>query len=184
MTFFIDSANIKDISQAVSYRWVKGVTTNPLILARENSHVEGILSQIKQLTNGPIFYQLIAETVGEMLDEANAALVENARHYLDHPKDIYDRDSFHWHAEMVLRLIELYGTGGSKHAGRITKETEAIVLQPIWAYARRVSTLAKAEFKKSLTWHVYESENHHAMIFTLCWHFSKLAKDRPEYKNL
>jgi hypothetical protein len=34
--------------------------------------------------------------LGEKLDEANAALVENARHYLDHPLDIIDRDSFHW----------------------------------------------------------------------------------------
>jgi transaldolase len=73
MTFFIDSANIQDISTAVSFGWVKGVTTNPLILARENGDVEQILSQIKQLTNGLIFYQLIGKTVGEMLDEAGAA---------------------------------------------------------------------------------------------------------------
>jgi hypothetical protein len=33
--------------------------------------------------------------LNEMLDEANAALAENARHYLDNPKDINDRDSFH-----------------------------------------------------------------------------------------
>lgn len=38
----------------------------------------------------------------EMLEEANAALAENARHYLDNPKDINDRDSFHWHGEIVL----------------------------------------------------------------------------------
>jgi hypothetical protein len=44
--------------------------------------------------------------LGEMLDEANAALVENAQHYLDNPKDIIDRDSFHWHADIVMRLIE------------------------------------------------------------------------------
>lgn len=73
MTFFIDSANLKDISKAVSFGWVKGVTTNPLILARENGNVEQILAQIKQLTNGLIFYQIIGQTVSEMLDEAGAA---------------------------------------------------------------------------------------------------------------
>ena len=42
--------------------------------------------------------------LNEMLDDANAALVENAQHYLDHPKDINDRDSFHWHADVVCLL--------------------------------------------------------------------------------
>jgi acetyl esterase/lipase len=122
--------------------------------------------------------------LNEMLDEANAALVENAQHYLDNPNDINDRDSFHWHAEIVMRLIEMYGTHGSKHAGLITKETETLVLKPIWEYAKKSNPNANAEFKKSETWYVYESENHHAMIFTVLWHFAKLAKDRPEYQTL
>lgn len=119
--------------------------------------------------------------LNEMIDEANAAIVENARHYLDNPKDINDRDSFHWHAEIVLRLIEMYGTHGTMHAGRITPETESLAFKPIWEYVRKVSWLDKAEFKTSQTWHLYQSENHHAMMMTVCWHFSKLAKDQPEY---
>jgi len=122
--------------------------------------------------------------LGEMLDEANAALAENAQHYLDNPKDINDRDSFHWHADIVLRLIDLYGTNGTKHPGRIAKETEALALEPIWLYVKQVSWLGKAEYKKSQTWDIYLSENHHAMDFTVCWHFSKIARDRPEYKSL
>lgn len=122
--------------------------------------------------------------LGEMLEEANAALAENAQHYLDNPKDINDRDSFHWHAEIVMRLIEMYGTDGSTHPGRITPETEALALQPIFAYAKQYSTLGKADHERSQTWHIYESENHHVMIFTVCWHFAKLAKDRPEYQKV
>ena len=122
--------------------------------------------------------------LNEMLSEANATLAENAQHYLDNPKDINDRDSFHWHAEMVLRLIEMYGTHGNKHAGRITKETETLALKPIWEYVKQVSWLGKAEYETSQTWHIYLSENHHAMSFTVCWHFSKIAKDRPEYRGL
>lgn len=122
--------------------------------------------------------------LNEMQDEANAALVENAQHYLDHPLDINDRDSFHWHAEIVMRLIEMYGTHGSKSSGLITKKTESLVLKPIWQYAKKVSTRVFPETQKSQTWDVYESENHHAMIFTVLWHFAKIAKDRPEYKNI
>ncbi len=122
--------------------------------------------------------------LGEMLDEANAALAENAQHYLDNPKDINDRDSFHWHAELVLRLIEMYGAKGSRHAGRVTRETETLALKPIWEYARRFSRIDRAEHETSQTWHIWQSENHHAMIFTLCWHFAKLAEDRPEYRQL
>lgn len=119
----------------------------------------------------------------EMNDQANAALVENAKYYLDHPDTIYDRDSFHWHAELVLRLIEYYGTNGSRHPGRITPETEKIVLEPIWLYTSHSSTLEKADYKRHQTWEVYGSENHHAMDFTIHWHFSKLAKDIPEYMD-
>ena len=122
--------------------------------------------------------------LGEMLDEANAALAENAQHYLDNPLDINDRDSFHLHAGIVMRLIEMYGTHGSKHAGRISKETETLALKPIWEYVKKVSSLAKADHKKSKTWHIYLSENHHAMSFTVCWQFSKIAKDKSEYKEL
>ena len=121
--------------------------------------------------------------LGEMLDEANAALAENAQHYLDNPKDINDRYSFHWHADIVMRLIEMYGTRGTKHAGRLTRETETLCLKPIWEYARQCSWLGKAEFETSRTWDIYSSENHHAMDFTVCWQFAKIAKDRPDYRD-
>jgi hypothetical protein len=84
--------------------------------------------------------------LGEMLDEANAALAENAQHYLDNPLDVNDRDSFHWHAEIVIRLIEMYGSRGSKHVGRITKETEALVLKPIWEYTMRTDKFRYTEW--------------------------------------
>jgi hypothetical protein len=122
--------------------------------------------------------------LNDMLDEANAALAENAQHYLDNPLDINDRDSFHWHADIVMRLIEMYGTHGSKESGLITPETEALALKPIWAYVKKVSSLDKAEVETSKTWHIYLSENHHSMSFTVCWQFAKIAKDRLAYKAL
>ncbi len=122
--------------------------------------------------------------LNEMVDEANAALVENARHYLDHPKDVNDRDSFHWHAEIAMRFIEMYGTHGTKRPGLLTEETEKEVLRPIFEYAKQFSTPARQEYEQSQTWHVYESENHHAMGFTVCWHFARLARNRPEYQGV
>ncbi len=140
--------------------------------------------------------------LNQQLDEANAALIENAQHYLDHPLDLHDRDSFHWHSEMLCRLLEFYGSRGSLAAGLITAEAEERIMESLWMYARRHSRLAgadlgpptgtrvggifdavDAELEKSRTWHVHESENHHCQGFSTCWHFAKLAKDNPAFAS-
>jgi len=120
--------------------------------------------------------------LGEDLKKADAAIAENAQYYLDNPDGIHDRDSFHWHAEITMRLIEMYGSKGTHHAGRMSPETEKLALEPIWQYASK-AWLKKAATDEQSIWHQYGSENHHAMDFTINWHFAKLAKDRPEYKN-
>ncbi|MEO0587050.1 MAG: hypothetical protein AAF078_05365 [Planctomycetota bacterium] len=121
--------------------------------------------------------------LNEQIDEANAALVENAQHYLDHPKGIIDRDSFHWHADIVMRLIDMYGTNGSAHAGLLTPETEAICLEPIWIYVKHSAIYNKPDHLTTQAWDFLSTENHHAMDFTTQWHFARLAKDRPEYAD-
>jgi len=121
--------------------------------------------------------------LNEQLAEAYAALVENAQHYLDNPQDIEDRDSFHWHSEMLCRLIEFYGAKGTAAKGRMKPATEARVMEVLWQYARKQSEIAKADVERSRTWHVYESENHHVQNFTTAWHFAKLAKTSPEYRE-
>jgi hypothetical protein len=122
--------------------------------------------------------------LGEMLDEANAALVENARHYLDHPLDIIDRDSFHWHADIVMRLIDMYGPHGKVHPGRLTAETEAVCLKPIWIYVKTSAKHNKPDHTTTKTWHFHSTENHHAMDFSLQWHFARLARNKSEYQKL
>ena len=154
----------------------------PLVRAKKQTPLDpGRGNYVRAYSYSMVGFAARCLYLNEMLEEANAALAENAQHYLDNPLDINDRDSFHWHAEIVMRLIEMYGTNGSN---RITKKTEALALKPIWEYVRKVSRLDKAEYEKSKTWHIYLSENHHAMSFTVCWQFAKIAKDRPEYKNL
>jgi hypothetical protein len=122
--------------------------------------------------------------LGEMPEEANAALVENARHYLDNPKDIIDRDSFHWHADIVMRLIDMYGPDGTVHPGRLTAETEAVCLKPIWLYVKESAKHNKPDHATTKTWHFHSTENHHAMDFSLQWHFAKIARDTPDYQKL
>jgi hypothetical protein len=168
---------VDDMFRAESGKPLKRAKKNPPLKPGRGNYVRGYSYSMVAFA-ARCFY------LGEMQDEANAALVENAQHYLDHPLDINDRDSFHWHAEIVMRLVEMYGTNGSKTAGLLTKETETLILKPIWQYAKEVSTRVFPETKKSQTWDVYESENHHAMIFTVLWHFAKIAKDRPEYKDI
>lgn len=122
--------------------------------------------------------------LNEQLDQANAALAENAQHYLDNPKDIVDRDSFHWHADIIMRLIDMYGSNGIAHPARITPDVEALCLKPIWIYVQNSAQHNKPNQIESKTWHFHSTENHHAMDFTVQWHFAKLAKDRPEYRDL
>jgi hypothetical protein len=85
--------------------------------------------------------------LNEMLKEANERLRENASNFLKDPSRIFDRDNFHWHQDEVLRLIEMYGTNGTVAPGRITPETEALCLQPIWTYVSKVAK-NKSEYKK------------------------------------
>jgi hypothetical protein len=140
-----------------------------------------------------------------MLPEANAALVQNAKFYLREltPAEksailapnagveqntglyarITNRDSVHWHADIVLRLISMYGSNGSVAAGRMGEEAESKSLEYIWHYVRILGTLEKADYAQSKTWYYWSSENHHAMDFRTHWHFSMIAKDHPDYRN-
>lgn len=123
------------------------------------------------------------------IDSANYALQENADFYLNNLPELVDRDNTHWHSEMLLRLIEFYGQGGSKDPGLLTAETENKILEHLWLYSKREETNARAahislaDHKTTSTWAVMESENHHVQSFSTLWHFAKLAKDRPDFKD-
>lgn len=156
----------------------------PLVRAKKNPPLsKGRGPYVRGYSFSIMAYAARCLYLNEQIEEANAALAENAQYYLDNPLTIVDRDSFHWHADVVMRLIELYGTHGSVHPGRITPKTEAKLLEPIWIYVNKCSWPKSYEYKKSKTWNLHSSENHHAMHFTVCWHFAKLAKDNPTYKD-
>lgn len=73
MAIYIDSANPDEVKQALDLGWVKGVTTNPLLLAREGTEVEKLLTTLGNLASGSVFYQLVSETFQDMINEAERA---------------------------------------------------------------------------------------------------------------
>ncbi|HOL17120.1 MAG TPA: fructose-6-phosphate aldolase [Bacillota bacterium] len=70
MKLFLDSANIEEIRQAVSWGVIEGVTTNPSLAARENEDFSVILPEICRLVDGPISAEVIAQDYSGMVEEA------------------------------------------------------------------------------------------------------------------
>ncbi len=70
MSIFIDSANLQHIQAVSDKGWVSGVTTNPLLLAQAGMPTDSLLPAIKQLSTGPVFYQLMSTNFEQMIAEA------------------------------------------------------------------------------------------------------------------
>ena len=69
MKFFIDTANIEEIKQAVAMGMVDGVTTNPSLIAKESKPFEQILAEIVEVVDGPISAEVIALDADGMVAE-------------------------------------------------------------------------------------------------------------------
>ncbi|HVY45393.1 MAG TPA: transaldolase family protein, partial [Minicystis sp.] len=69
---FLDSSDVGEIRQIFAWGVVAGVTTNPLILAREAPHadLEQLVRAILGASTGPVSVELTSETEPAMLDEA------------------------------------------------------------------------------------------------------------------
>lgn len=73
MALYLDSAIISEAKIANQLGWVKGVTTNPKLLAKSNISPEATLKGLKQIFSGEIYYQLNSLDFDNMLGEAWAA---------------------------------------------------------------------------------------------------------------
>lgn len=73
MSIFIDSAVQSDIQRAAKFGWVKGVTTNPSLLAAAGGDVDSNLLWLKDSGLSPIFYQLRSQDLDHMHKEAAKA---------------------------------------------------------------------------------------------------------------
>ncbi|MDO8662552.1 MAG: fructose-6-phosphate aldolase [Candidatus Omnitrophota bacterium] len=79
MKIFIDTANIKEIKEAVNLGLIDGVTTNPSLIAKENRVASELLKEICALVSGPISAEVISLETEGMLKEARvlAQLAKN-----------------------------------------------------------------------------------------------------------
>ena len=70
MKIFIDSANIKEIKEAVSLGVIDGVTTNPTLIAKENRPAKDLLKEICTIVSGPVSAEAISMEAKAMVSEA------------------------------------------------------------------------------------------------------------------
>lgn len=67
---FLDTANLKEIEQALTWGVVDGVTTNPTLVAKEGKDFKKLLAEICRLVTGPVSAEVIATGTAEMVREA------------------------------------------------------------------------------------------------------------------
>lgn len=64
---------ISEAQMVKDWGWVKGITTNPTLLAKSELSPEETLKQLKQLISGEIYYQLMASDFQGMVREGKKA---------------------------------------------------------------------------------------------------------------
>ena len=69
MKIFLDSANLNEIKEAVSWGAIDGVTTNPSLVAKEGKEFFPLLKEICETVNGPVSMETIARDAAGMVDE-------------------------------------------------------------------------------------------------------------------
>lgn len=69
MKFFIDTANVEEIREAVAYGLLDGVTTNPSLLSKESGNPRAILEEITKIVDGPVSAEVTATAAAGMVAE-------------------------------------------------------------------------------------------------------------------
>ena len=79
MKIFLDTANLKQIKEAVSWGIVDGVTTNPTLCSREEESFEDLIKEICRIVTGPISVECVSSSAEEIIKEARslAELADN-----------------------------------------------------------------------------------------------------------
>ena len=80
MVLFIDTANIEEIKEAATWGFVKGVTTNPSLIAREGLTQKDVITQITKLIDGPISAEVTAEDFEGMMKQAKELYAIDPKH--------------------------------------------------------------------------------------------------------
>jgi transaldolase len=70
MALFLDSAFAEDARRAFATGLVKGITTNPSLVAKTYQPATEVITQLCDLSSGLVFHQLTAENLAARRDEA------------------------------------------------------------------------------------------------------------------
>jgi transaldolase len=73
MAIFLDSADPRDVTQAFTFDFIAGVTTNPRLLATQGPDPLRTIEEIAKCSSGPIFYQPLSQTAETMEEEMRRA---------------------------------------------------------------------------------------------------------------
>ena len=73
MALYLDSAIAAEAEIVKHWGWVKGITTNPTLLAQANTPPATTLKTLVSLTSGPVYYQLLASDQEKMIAEGRKA---------------------------------------------------------------------------------------------------------------
>ena len=71
MKLFLDSANLQEIREAVSWGAIDGVTTNPSLVAKEGKDFFALLKEICDTVNGPVSMETISREAAGMVAEGH-----------------------------------------------------------------------------------------------------------------
>jgi len=77
VAIYLDSAIPDQARQAMSLGFVRGITTNPVLLAKVKRPAGEVLRELCSICPGTVFYQLSAPTVSERLAEGEWILLLN-----------------------------------------------------------------------------------------------------------
>ncbi len=69
MKFFLDSANVEKIKNAVGLGLCDGVTTNPTIIMKEGKEQKSVILEIAKIMKGPLSVEGIGETAEQMVKD-------------------------------------------------------------------------------------------------------------------
>ena len=69
MKLFLDSANLTEIREAVSWGAIDGVTTNPSLVAKEGKEFVPLLKEICQVVKGPVSMETVSREASGMIEE-------------------------------------------------------------------------------------------------------------------
>ncbi len=70
MELFLDTANIEEIKEALSWGVISGVTTNPSLVAREKQDFKSLVKKICEMVPGPVSAEVLSLNHEEMIAEA------------------------------------------------------------------------------------------------------------------